>query len=92
MTPVNKAQVSNIHATAIVDAAAQVPASCKIGPYCVVGPDVEMGEDCELISHVVLGGPTTIGNNNRVFPFTTIGLEPQDLKFKGEKTRRVAPR
>lgn len=46
-----------------------------------------MGKDCELISHVVLKGPTKMGSANRVFPFTTLGLEPQDLKFKGEKTR-----
>lgn len=77
----------NIHPTAIVDPAARIPASCKIGPFCIVGEDVEMGEDCELISHVVLKGPTKMGSANRVFPFTTLGLEPQDLKFKGEKTR-----
>jgi UDP-N-acetylglucosamine acyltransferase len=46
-----------------------------------------MGDDCELISHVVLKGPTRIGSRNRVFPFTTLGLEPQDLKFRGEKTK-----
>lgn len=77
----------NIHPTAIVDPAARIPASCTIGPFCIVGEDVEMGEDCELISHVVLKGPTKMGAANRVFPFTTLGLEPQDLKFKGEKTR-----
>ena len=86
MTPVTKAQISNIHETAIVDAAAQVPASCKIGPYCVVGPDVEMGEDCELISHVQLQGPTRLGAHNRIFPFASVGLAPQDLKYKGEPT------
>ena len=78
---------SRVHPTAIVDARAKVPESCMIGPYCVVGADVVLGENCELLSHVVLGGPTKIGDNNRVFPFTTLGLEPQDLKFKGEKTR-----
>jgi UDP-N-acetylglucosamine acyltransferase len=78
---------SNIHPTAIVDSAARIPASCSIGPFCIVGEDVEMGEGCELLSHVVLKGPTKIGAHNRVFPFTTLGLEPQDLKFKGEKTR-----
>src|SRR2546430_4787087 len=78
---------ARLHRTAIVDPRAQVPDTCVVGPFCIVGEDVVMGENCELISHVVLGGPTTIGNNNRVFPFTTIGLEPQDLKFKGEKTR-----
>lgn len=45
-----------------------------------------MGEDCELMSHVVLHGPTRMGSHNRVFPFASLGLEPQDLKFKGEKT------
>jgi UDP-N-acetylglucosamine acyltransferase len=78
---------ARIHPTAIVDPAAHVPESCTIGPFCIVGADVEMGEGCELLSHVVLKGPTKIGSNNRVFPFTTLGLEPQDLKFKGEKTR-----
>ena len=78
---------SRIHPTAIVDPAARVPASCKIGPFCVIGAEVTMGEDCELLSHVVIDGPTTMGSRNRVFPFSTLGLEPQDLKFKGEKTR-----
>ncbi len=78
---------ARIHPSAIVDPAARIPESCIIGPFCVVGEDVEMGANCELVSHVVLKGPTRIGNSNRVFPFTTLGLEPQDLKFKGEKTR-----
>jgi UDP-N-acetylglucosamine acyltransferase len=76
-----------IHPTAIVHPNAKVPASCRIGPYCVVGEDVEMGDDCELISHIVLHGPTRIGSHNRFFPFASIGVEPQDLKFAGEKTR-----
>ncbi|MBV9145895.1 MAG: acyl-ACP--UDP-N-acetylglucosamine O-acyltransferase [Acidobacteria bacterium] len=76
-----------MHPTAIVDPAAVIPSSCKIGPFCIVGKDVEMGENCELLSHVVLKGPTKMGSRNRVFPFTTLGLEPQDLKFKGEPTR-----
>jgi UDP-N-acetylglucosamine acyltransferase len=78
---------ARIHPTAIVDSKAQIPDSCTIGPFCIVGEDVEMGERCELHSHVVLKGPTKLGSDNRVFPFTTLGLEPQDLKFKGEKTR-----
>ncbi|HEX7960861.1 MAG TPA: acyl-ACP--UDP-N-acetylglucosamine O-acyltransferase [Terriglobales bacterium] len=76
-----------IHPTAVVDPKTKIPNSCKIGPFCVVGPEVTLGEGCELLSHVVLSGPLQIGSNNRVFPFTTIGLEPQDLKFKGEVTR-----
>src|SRR5438105_15818262 len=84
MTPVTKAQISNIHETAIVDAAAQVPASCKIGPYCVVGPDVEVGEECELISHVQLQGPTRLVAHHRIFPLASIGLRPQYLTYIGE--------
>ena len=76
-----------IHPTAILDPGARIPSSCTIGPYCVVGAEVEMGEHCELISHVALGGPTRLGSHNRIFPFASVGLEPQDLKFKGEKTR-----
>jgi UDP-N-acetylglucosamine acyltransferase len=77
----------SIHSTAIVDSCAKVPASCSIGPYCVVGADVELGENCELISHVVIHGPTRIGNNNRIFPFAALGTEPQDISYRGEPTR-----
>jgi len=76
-----------IHATAIIDPAAKIPATCKIGPYCTIGRDVELGENCELVSHVVVEGPTKIGSNNRFFPFSSIGLAPQDLSHKGEPTR-----
>ena len=76
-----------IHPTAIVDAAARIASSCRIGPYCTVGPDVEVGEGCELISHVVLEGPTRIGRQNRIFPFASLGMAPQDLKYAGEPTR-----
>jgi acyl-[acyl carrier protein]--UDP-N-acetylglucosamine O-acyltransferase len=88
--PASQQALGVIHSTSIVDPAARIPDSCRIGPYCVIGADVELGENCELISHVVLGSPMRMGNNNRVFPFTTLGLEPQDLKFKGEATRKSA--
>src|SRR5947209_15439546 len=74
------------HPTAIVDPAALVPNSCSVGPYCVIGAEVELGENCELMSHVVIHGPARIGANNRFFPFCAIGIEPQDLTYKGEKT------
>jgi UDP-N-acetylglucosamine acyltransferase len=77
----------SVHPTAILDLGAQVHSSCKIGPYCTIGPHVELGEGCELISHVVIEGPTTIGARNRFFPFSSIGLAPQDLSYKGEPTR-----
>jgi len=76
-----------IHPTAIVDSAARIGAGCRIGPYCVVGPDVELGEDCELISHVAIQGPTRLGQKNRIFPFASLGMAPQDLKYAGEPTR-----
>lgn len=76
-----------IHPTAFVDPAARVAASCSIGPYCIVGTDVELGENCELMSHVVIHGPAKIGSHNRFFPFCAIGGEPQDISYKGEKTR-----
>jgi len=77
----------SIHPTAIVDPRARIHPSCKIGPYCVIGPAVEMGEGCELLSHVTMDGPTKIGGHNRFFPFSSVGLAPQDLTYAGEPTR-----
>ena len=76
----------NIHATAIVDPTAKIPASCRIGPYCTVGASVEMGENCELVSHVVLDGPSRLGNHNKIYPFAVVGMDPQDISFAGETT------
>ncbi len=76
-----------IHPTAIVDPAAVVHPSCQVGPYCIIGPGVEIGEDCVLISHLNIQGPTKIGSNNQFFPFSSIGLDPQDISFHGEQTR-----
>jgi UDP-N-acetylglucosamine acyltransferase len=76
-----------IHSSAIVAAGAVVPESCTVGPFCIVGPNVVLGERCELVSHVVLDGHLTMGDDNRVFPFTSLGCSPQDLKYKGEPTR-----
>jgi UDP-N-acetylglucosamine acyltransferase len=77
----------SIHPSAIVDPAAKLHPSCKVGPFCSIGADVEMGEGCELISHVVVGGPTRIGPRNHFYPFSSIGLAPQDLSYAGEPTR-----
>ncbi|MFO7297157.1 MAG: acyl-[acyl-carrier-protein]--UDP-N-acetylglucosamine O-acyltransferase [Proteobacteria bacterium] len=75
---------AQIHPTAIVESGAKLGAGVKIGPYCVVGPEVTLGDECELISHVVVAGRTTIGPRTRIFPFASIGHQPQDLKYKGE--------
>jgi len=77
----------SIHPSAIVDPAAKLHPSCKVGPFCAIGADVEIGEGCELISHVVVGGPTRIGMRNQFYPFSSIGLAPQDLSYAGEPTR-----
>src|SRR3954462_9773074 len=77
----------NVHPTAIIDPAAKVHPSCKVGPYCVIGPDVELGEGCHLVSHVAIEGPTKIGVDNGFFPFSAIGMAPQDVTYKGEPTR-----
>ena len=77
----------SVHPTAIVAEGAIVPASCTIGPYCTISANVELGEGCELVSHVVLDGHTKLGSEVRVFAFACIGIEPQDLKYRGEPTR-----
>jgi UDP-N-acetylglucosamine acyltransferase len=76
-----------IHPTALVDPGAKVPASCQVGPYCVIGAGVELGENCRLISHVAVDGPAKIGPDNSFFPFCAIGMDPQDVTYKGETTR-----
>ena len=75
-----------IHSTAIIDPKAKIHPSCKIGPYCVIGAGVELGKGCHLVSHVVMEGPTKIGTDNGFFPFSSIGLAPQDLTYAGEPT------
>jgi UDP-N-acetylglucosamine acyltransferase len=75
-----------IHATAIVSPEVEVGHDVTIGPYCRIGARVKIGNGCRFDSHVIVEGPTTIGEDNHFFPFGTIGLQPQDLKFKGEET------
>src|ERR1700732_3974873 len=78
---------AGVHPTAIVDHRAKVHSSCKIGPYCVIGPEVELGKGCRLLSHVTIEGPTKIGSDNGFFPFSSIGMAPQDITYAGEPTR-----
>ena len=73
-----------IHPTAVIDPGAKIAEGCSIGPYCVIGPHVSLGEGVRLHSHVVIDGRTTVGARTQVYPFTSIGQPPQDLKYKGE--------
>jgi len=82
-----------IHPSAAVAPSAVIGAGCRIGPACVVGPHVVLEAGVELVSHVVVDGHTRLGTGVKVFPFATIGMAPQDLKYKGEPTRcEIGPR
>jgi UDP-N-acetylglucosamine acyltransferase len=74
-----------IHPTAIVDPAARVDATADIGPYSIIGPEVEIGARTRLMANVYIEGPTWIGDDNLFFPFSSIGVASQDLKYKGER-------
>lgn len=79
----------NIHPTAVIHPGAIIGADCEIGPYCVVGGHVVLGKGCKLHSHVVIDGHTELGDENDIYPFASIGLKTQDLKWKGGITRTV---
>jgi UDP-N-acetylglucosamine acyltransferase len=76
-----------IHPTAIVNPKAKIGPGCEVGPYCVIGEHVALGDNCKLLSHVVIDGHTTLGRENEIFPFASLGLRTQDLKWKGGVTR-----
>ncbi len=76
-----------IHPTAVIASGAQLGERVEIGPFCHVGPDVTLGDDVRLVSHVVVDGHTSVGAGAVLYPFCTVGLAPQDLKYKGEPTR-----
>ena len=78
---------AGVHPAAIVDPAARLGADVRIGPFCVVGPEVSLGDGVVLESHVAVAGDTRIGARTRVWPFASLGHQPQDLKFRGERTR-----
>ena len=72
------------HPTAVIEPGAKLGSGVKIGPYCVIGADVTLADGVELLSHVVVAGRTSIGARTRIFPFASIGHQPQDLKYHGE--------
>jgi UDP-N-acetylglucosamine acyltransferase len=76
-----------IHPSAVIHPKAKIGAHCEIGPYCVIGEHVTLGEKCKLHSPVVIDGYTKLGKGNEIFPFASIGLKTQDLKWKGGITR-----
>lgn len=78
---------SQIHPSAVIDPAARIGSGVRIGPFCMIGPDVSLADGVELVSHVAIAGHTSLGEKTRVFPFASLGHEPQDLKFRGEVSR-----
>ena len=78
-----------IHKTAIVDQKAEVSKSANIGPYSVIGPNVQLDDYVEIQTHVNISGNTKIGAETKIFPFASIGTQPQDLKYKGEKNALI---
>src|SRR5436309_558664 len=75
-----------IHATAIVDVSARISQAADIGPYCVIGADVEIFAGTRLMSHISVEGPIVIGRDNIFYPYSTVGVAPQDLKYRGERS------
>ena len=78
---------SFVHSSSVVEDGARLGAGVSIGPFCHVGPGVELGEGVELVSHVAVAGRTIVGDRTRIFPFASIGHQPQDLKFHGESSQ-----
>ena len=78
-----------IHKSSIIHNNAKISADVEIGPFCSIGENVKIGEKCKLHSHINIQGDVTIGSNTEIFPFSSIGSVPQDLKYKGEDTKVV---
>jgi len=78
-----------IHKTSIIDSKAKISKTAKIGPYTIIGSNVEIGDEVEIHSHANIVGNTKIGSGTQIFPFASIGTQPQDLKYKGEKNSLV---
>ena len=78
-----------IHKTAIIDPKSKISSNVSIGPYSVIGPDVEINENTIIYSHVSISGHTKIGKRNKIYPFASIGSDPQDLKYNGEETKLI---
>jgi len=77
----------SIHPSAIIEDGAQIGRNCQIGPFCHIGAGVRLGAEVRLHSHVAIAGDTAIGDKTEIWPFASVGSQPQDLKFAGEKTQ-----
>ena len=75
-----------IHNSSVIDKKAKISKNVKIGPFCYIGPNVKLADNVELVSNVHIEGNTSVGSNTKIFPFASIGTQPQDLKFKNEKS------
>jgi len=80
---------ARVHPSAVIEDGAVIGAGCEVGPFCVIGPDVVLHDRVVVKSHAVVTGWTEVGEETVIFPFATVGEVPQDLKYKGEKTRLV---
>lgn len=78
-----------VHPTAIVGSGARLGDGVKIGPYCIVGDNVVLHDNVELLSHVAIDGNTEVGAGSQIYPFASVGLRPQDLKYHGEASQLV---
>ena len=78
-----------IHKTAIIDTKAKISSNVEVGPYSIIGPNVVIENDTIVHSHVNISGNTIIGKSNKIYPFASIGNDPQDLKFNGEQTKLI---
>lgn len=80
---------TNIHPTALIESGAEIGDNVTIGPYCTIGANVKIGDGTSLKSHVVVDGHTTIGQDNKIFPFVALGLDPQHTQYQGEESTLV---
>ncbi len=81
--------MSHIHPTAVIESGAQIADDVSIGPFCYVGPHVTIGPGSRLVGHVTILGHATLGSGNTVWPYATLGADPQDLKFRGENSKLI---
>ncbi|PPB80106.1 acyl-[acyl-carrier-protein]--UDP-N-acetylglucosamine O-acyltransferase [Albidovulum inexpectatum] len=86
------AESARIHPSSVIEPGAVIGPDCHIGPFCIIGPNVRLGRGVQLKSHVVVQGDTEIGDETVVFPFSCLGEVPQDLKYRGERTRLIIGR